>query len=70
MNGTEGPFVSHIPFLLNEDAGFAGLNLARSNPIARAGLPAPALLAVPGPDAGISPDWSGPHEQVPDQVPT
>jgi len=70
VNGPEGPLAAHIPFLLNDDAGFAELHLARSNPIARAVLPAPALIAVSGPDAYISPDWYGPHEQVPDQVPT
>ncbi|MFM7334057.1 MAG: FMN-binding negative transcriptional regulator [Tabrizicola sp.] len=70
VNGPEGPLAAHVPFLLNIDASFAELHLARSNPIARAGLPLPALLAVAGPDAYISPDWYGPHEQVPDQVPT
>jgi transcriptional regulator len=70
VNGQDGPHASHVPFLLNDDASFAELHLARSNPIVRAGLPAPALLAVSGPDAYISPDWYGPHDQVPDQVPT
>lgn len=70
INGPEGPLAAHIPFLLNEDASFAELHLARSNPIARAALPAPALIAISGPDAYISPDWYGPHDQVPDQVPT
>lgn len=70
VNGSEGPHASHVPFLLNDDASSADLHLARSNPIARAGLPAPALLAISGPDAYISPDWYGPHDQVPDQVPT
>jgi transcriptional regulator len=70
VNGPDGPFASHVPFLLNDDASIAELHLARSNPIARAGLPLPALLAVSGPDAYISPDWYGPHDQVPDQVPT
>jgi transcriptional regulator len=70
VNGPDGPLAAHVPFLLNDDASFADLHLARSNPIARAGLPAPALIAVSGPDAYISPDWYGPHEQVPDQVPT
>ncbi|MDZ4086200.1 MAG: FMN-binding negative transcriptional regulator [Tabrizicola sp.] len=70
INGPEGPLAAHIPFLLNADASFAELHLARSNPIARAGLPAPALIAVAGPDAYISPDWYGPHTDVPDQVPT
>jgi transcriptional regulator len=70
INGPEGPLAAHVPFLLDDDAGFAGLHLARSNPIARAALPLPALIAVSGPDAYISPDWYGPHAQVPDQVPT
>jgi transcriptional regulator len=70
INGPEGPLAAHVPFLLNADATFADLHLARSNPIARAGLPGPALLAVSGPDAYVSPDWYGPHEVVPDQVPT
>lgn len=70
VNGPDGPLAAHVPFLLNDDASFADLHLARSNPIVRAGLPAPALLAISGPDAYISPDWYGPHDQVPDQVPT
>jgi transcriptional regulator len=70
VNGPEGPLAAHVPFLLNDDASFAELHLARSNPIARAGLPVPALIAISGPDAYISPDWYGAHEQVPDQVPT
>ncbi len=70
VNGPEGPLAAHIPFLLNADASFAELHLARSNPIARATLPTPALIAVSGSDAYISPDWSGPHTEVPDQVPT
>ena len=70
MNGPDGPLAAHIPFLLNEDASFAEMHLARSNPIARAQLPAPALLAISGPDAYISPDFYGPHSEVPDQVPT
>jgi transcriptional regulator len=70
VNGPEGPLAAHVPFFLNDDASFAELHLARSNPIARAGLPAPALIAVAGPDAYISPDWYGPHDEVPDQVPT
>lgn len=70
VNGPEGPLAAHMPFLLSDDASFAELHLARSNPIARAGLPASALLAVSGPDTYISPDWYGPHLEVPDQVPT
>ena len=70
VNGPDGPFAAHVPFLLADDASFAELHLARSNPIARADLPAPALIAISGPDTYISPDWYGPHDQVPDQVPT
>lgn len=66
VNGEDGPLVAHVPFLLDDDGAFADLHLARSNPIARAGLPAPALIAVSGPDAYISPDWY----DLPDQVPT
>ena len=65
VNGTDGPLLSHVPFLLSEEAGYADLHLVRSNPIARAG-DAPAVIAVSGPDGYVSPDWYG----VPDQVPT
>ena len=37
----------------------------RSNPIARMGAPAPAVLSVAGPDGYISPDWYGLQDQVP-----
>jgi transcriptional regulator len=70
INGPDGPLAAHVPFLLAENAGHADLHLARSNPIARAALPLPALIAISGPDAYVSPDWYGPHEEVPDQVPT
>lgn len=70
VNGPDGPLAAHVPFLLNADASHADLHLARSNPIVRAGVPCPALLAVAGPDAYVSPDWYGPADQVPDQVPT
>lgn len=70
INGPEGPLAAHVPFLLDAEAAHAELHLARSNPIARATLPAPALIAISGPDAYVSPDWYGPHEEVPDQVPT
>jgi transcriptional regulator len=70
INGLDGPLAAHVPFLLDEDAAHADLHLARSNPIARADLPVPALIAISGPDAYVSPDWYGPHDAVPDQVPT
>lgn len=68
--GNSGPLAAHIPFKLSEDGRTAEFHLARSNPIARAALPAQALLAVQGPHHYISPDWYGPHSEVPDQVPT
>lgn len=70
VNGADGPLAAHVPFVLSVDGSTLDLHLARSNPMARAPLPASALLAVQGPDAYISPDWYGPHDQVPDQVPT
>lgn len=65
INGEGGPVAAHVPFVM-AGARVVEVHLARSNAIARAGLPAPALLAVQGPDAYVSPDWYG----VPDQVPT
>ena len=65
VNGAAGPLAAHVPFVI-VGARVVEVHLARSNAIARAGLPAPALLAVQGPDAYVSPDWYG----VPDQVPT
>lgn len=65
LNGADGPLLSHIPFELAEDGSHALLHLTRSNPIARTALPAPAVLAVSGPDAYVSPDWYGAADQVP-----
>lgn len=65
INGPDGPVAAHVPFVIGPD-GAVEVHLARSNAIARAALPAPALLAVQGPDAYVSPDWYG----MPDQVPT
>ncbi|PJF10073.1 FMN-binding negative transcriptional regulator [Pseudorhodobacter sp. MZDSW-24AT] len=70
VNGPDGPLAAHVPFVLSADGQTLDLHLARSNPIARAALPLPALLAVQGPDAYVSPDWYGPQDEVPDQVPT
>ena len=66
VNGAEGPLAAHIPFEMTQDGADVRLHLARSNPIARAALPAPAVLLVSGPDAYVSPDWY----DTPDQVPT
>ena len=58
--------VAHVPLLLAPDASHALIHLARSNAIALADLPCPAMFAVMGPDVYVSPDWYG----APDQVPT
>ena len=62
-NGPEGPVLAHVPFLLSEDGAFADLHMARSNRLI--GVLGPAVLAVSGPDAYISPDWYGLADQVP-----
>lgn len=63
VNGPDGPLAAHVPFVLGD--GVADLHLARSNPIARAALPAPAVLIVSGADGYVSPDWYGAEDQVP-----
>ncbi|WP_272910920.1 FMN-binding negative transcriptional regulator [Falsiroseomonas oryziterrae] len=65
------PHAVHVPFVAErhgEDGLRIELHVARANPIhAMAGEAGrPALLAVQGPDAYVSPDWYG----VPNQVPT
>jgi len=65
LNGENGPLVSHVPFELSPDGSHAFLHLTRSNPIARAALPLPAVMVVSGPDAYVSPDWYGSDDQVP-----
>jgi len=64
VNADVGPILSHIPFLLADDAKSADLHLVRSNPIVRLGE-TKAVIAVTGPDAYISPDWYGVDDQVP-----
>ncbi|MGC3940522.1 FMN-binding negative transcriptional regulator [Roseobacter sp. EG26] len=67
VSGAEGPWLSHIPFLLDEDGETVWLHLLRSNPISRALKEAdlPARIAVSGPDSYVSPDWYGVIDQVP-----
>ncbi|WP_049641515.1 FMN-binding negative transcriptional regulator [Candidatus Rhodobacter oscarellae] len=66
LNAEGGPLISHIPFVLAEDGGFVELHLVRSNPILRLlDAPQPAVIAIPGPDSYISPDWYGIDDQVP-----
>ncbi|XDA98466.1 FMN-binding negative transcriptional regulator [Sulfitobacter sp. LCG007] len=65
--GTDGPLLSHVPFLLDEDGGHAWLHLVRSNPIARALRDGPLAckIAANGPHSYVSPDWYGIEDQVP-----
>lgn len=66
VNGQAGPIMAHVPFLVTETDGLSALiHLARSNAIARADLPTPAVIAVTGPESYISPDWYGAEDQVP-----
>lgn len=66
INGPDGPLASHIPFVMSEDGTTFGAHLVRSNPILKSiEEPCPALMAVSGPDAYISPDWYGLDDQVP-----
>ena len=66
VGGPEGPLLSHVPFLLDEDGHTLWLHLLRSNPITRAlKQPLPARIAVSGPDSYVSPDWYGVADQVP-----
>jgi transcriptional regulator len=66
INGDTGPLLAHVPFLLNGDGTSAELHLVRSNPIlATLAKPVDAVIAVPGPDSYVSPDWYGILDQVP-----
>lgn len=66
VNADSGPLLAHVPFVVTESGGLSALiHLARSNAIARSALPAPAVLAVMGPESYISPDWYGAADQVP-----
>lgn len=65
VNGEDGPLLAHVPFLLGPEGAFADIHLARSNLIARAALPGPAVLSVMGPDGYVSPDWYAMQDQVP-----
>lgn len=67
INGSEGPLLAHIPFVITPDNRGIEMHLVRSNPIARALRDGPqqAVIAISGPDAYISPDWYGVDDQVP-----
>ena len=68
VNATPSPLLSHIPFLLSQDASEVELHLVRSNPIVQLLKEGPvnAVIAVTAGDAYISPDWY----EIDDQVPT
>ena len=64
INDSNGPLMSHIPFLIDGDQ--VRFHLVRSNPIARiVDSETPAKLAVVGPHGYVSPDWYGVENQVP-----
>lgn len=66
INAEDGPLMSHVPLVLSEDGGTAELHLVRSNPILRLlDEPRPAIVAVSGGDAYVSPDWYAVDDQVP-----
>ncbi|MGA9251278.1 MAG: FMN-binding negative transcriptional regulator [Roseobacter sp.] len=66
VNAPDGPLLSHIPFLLDDDGETVWLHLVRSNPIVNhIKEPQSARIAISGPDSYISPDWYGVIDQVP-----
>lgn len=67
MAGSDGPLISHLPFVLNEAGDRFGAHIVRSNPIWKAlrGGPIDAVMVVSGPHGYISPDWYGVEDQVP-----
>lgn len=66
VNHSNGPLLSHIPFILSQDGSQAELHLVRSNPIVRLiESPVSAVISVNGSDAYISPDWYDVDDQVP-----
>ena len=66
VNAPGGPLLAHVPYIVGRDPLHIDLHLVRSNPIvAVLDRPAPAVMAVTGPDGYISPDWYDMAEQVP-----
>lgn len=65
VNGEGAPLLAQVPFVLSKDGSSLDFHLARSNPVARMDSGCPAVLAVNGPDAYVSPDWYGVEDQVP-----
>jgi len=65
-----GPEISHLPFLLDRDAGQHGslrVHVARANPLWRAAQEGRVVAIFSGPDAYVSPRW---YERPLEQVPT
>ena len=67
LNHTEGPLLSHIPFLLSKDGSYLEAHLQRANPILKLleNEAKPAVMSVTGGDAYVSPDWYWIEDQVP-----
>ncbi|MEL7429454.1 MAG: FMN-binding negative transcriptional regulator [Pseudomonadota bacterium] len=64
--GVDGPLLSHIPFVLSDDARFVELHLVRSNPIVTLlKTPQNAVISITGGDSYVSPDWYDLADQVP-----
>ena len=66
--GEEAPDASHIPFLLDRDAGPNGQltgHLARANPQWKSLEDSPVLVIFSGPHSYISPAWYGAQNVVP-----
>src|SRR5687767_2953761 len=56
----DGPFASHVPFVLHRDRGARGVlegHLARANPHHRLDALGDALVIFQGPDAYVTPSW-------------
>lgn len=73
-NGPDGPLVSHVPLLLEPDAGYQGRligHMARANPHWQAGdFSRDALVIFHGPDAYITPSWYASKKEHGRVVPT
>jgi transcriptional regulator len=72
--GADGLDASHVPMLLDRDAGRLGTlsgHIARANPQWRAAAPdVPALAVFLGPDAYVTPSWYPTKRQTGKVVPT
>src|SRR5262245_10686965 len=71
----EGLFATHLPLLLDRDAGPFGTlfgHVARANPHSRSAArePVDALVIFTGPDAYITPEWYAAKQETGRVVPT